>query len=403
MKNQGQKLVVEPAWPTPPERVLNGHLLEVTGVAVTKDVNRPLIVSASEDGTVRLWDMATGREQAVLRHPAPVRAVACTPPGAEANLCLAGMADGSGWLWDLNGAATAEPRKLSERHRGPVNTVAFSPDGKRCATGGEDGTICLWETASGRLQYRLTAAHRGRVTSVQLPTATRLVSAGGDNCLLVWTRGEADTFREVARFDRRSGTVPYPGVSADGERVLLDVGKELQVVSLLEGTNQGIFRNLPGSDAGTLPRPDTGKGTAEVILPDPPRPGAFTTVALFSPDSRMALTVSDPGGRLQLWRAPTNTTRPYEVRQLVWKGAAATCGTFAPNGSFVVTGMKDRRILVWSVPTPEELTSQLEAEITLVEPLVDPKSRRVRVWAEMDNPHGRLIPGATATLVSYPR
>jgi hypothetical protein len=64
--------------------------------------------------------------------------------------------------------------------------------------------------------------------------------------------------------------------------------------------------------------------------------------------------------------------------------------------------MKDGQVLVWRVPTLEELTSLLKAEITLVEPSVYPKSSWVRVWAERDNPHGTFIPGATVTLVSIP-
>src|SRR5262249_13673152 len=102
MKDEGRKLWVQPARPVPPGKEFSGHLLEVTGVAVSTDAAGPLVVGGGEDGTVGVWDYATGGERAILRHPAPVRAVACTPPGVRANLCLAGTADGSGWLWDLD-------------------------------------------------------------------------------------------------------------------------------------------------------------------------------------------------------------------------------------------------------------------------------------------------------------
>src|SRR5262249_18468900 len=73
MKETGRKLVVEPARPTAPRLELNGHLLEVTGVAVSKDPKNPLVVSSSEDGTVRVWDPSTRRERWIWRHGAPVR------------------------------------------------------------------------------------------------------------------------------------------------------------------------------------------------------------------------------------------------------------------------------------------------------------------------------------------
>src|SRR5205823_2940068 len=67
-----------------PAHTLIGHFQEITGLAVSKDPVNPVIVSGSEDGTVRVWDGTTWRESRVLQHPSPVRAVVCTPPTAQA-------------------------------------------------------------------------------------------------------------------------------------------------------------------------------------------------------------------------------------------------------------------------------------------------------------------------------
>jgi hypothetical protein len=75
LKEKGQRLVVEPARLIPPRDELSGHLLEVTSVAVSNDSAHPLVVSGSEDGTVRVWDPTTRRERWIFRHGAPVRAV----------------------------------------------------------------------------------------------------------------------------------------------------------------------------------------------------------------------------------------------------------------------------------------------------------------------------------------
>jgi hypothetical protein len=64
--------------------------------------------------------------------------------------------------------------------------------------------------------------------------------------------------------------------------------------------------------------------------------------------------------------------------------------------------MKDRLILVWQVPTEAEAGHEREAALTLVEPLIDPGTDRVRVWAEIDNSKGDLIPGTAVTLAAYP-
>src|SRR5262249_14803812 len=159
MKRQGKKVHLDPALPTPPNIELTGHLQEVTAVAVNKDAKNPLLVSGSEDGTARVWDLSNRRQRSIFRHPVPVRAVACTGPAAVANLCATGAADGSIRLWDLNEQAPV-PRDFADHHRGAVNSLSFSSDGRWCASGGDDHAVCLWETATGKLRQRVSDMHR---------------------------------------------------------------------------------------------------------------------------------------------------------------------------------------------------------------------------------------------------
>ncbi len=376
--HKGMRVLIEPSRDQAIEQARTGHLQEITSLAVSKDATNPLVVSASRDRTVRVWDRVQRQERAVFQHPAPVLAVACTPPGASANLCLTGDADGKARLFDLAGGSDQPIREMKGQHRGAINAVAFSADGKWCATGGDDTKIRLWNTATGDLIYVFPEGHRGSITSVCFTPNDQLVSAASDKTLRLWKVG-ADKAELLKTFEPRGGEVDVLGVSPDGKRALFDQGRTLSILTLPSGVTDSVFH----SSAGT---------------------SNFSNFALFSPDGRMVLTAGASEGRLQLWRVPGGMDRVSELRQLSPPDrTSATCAAFAPDGSFLVTGTRDRQVHFWKLKAAkEDLDRQLGADITLIERDVSSSSRQVRVWAELPNPNHMLSPGTTVNIVIYP-
>ena len=163
----------------------------------------------------------------------------------------------------------------ADKHQRAINCVDMSPDGSFIVTGGEDAAIQLWETATSKLLYRFPAGHRGGVTSVQFLPGSQLVSAGRDLTIHLWTVGRESARMESTRIDRRSGHVPTLTASPDGKRVLFDQGKQIQVLSLLDGRPEGVLQNATGATN-------------------------FTTMAEFSPDGKLILTAANSGGTVQL-------------------------------------------------------------------------------------------------------
>ncbi len=141
------------------------------------------------------------------------------------------------------------------------------------------------------------------------------------------------------------------------------------------------------------------KNRIEGQLRNPPGSANFTTMALFSPDGKTILTNSASEGRLQLWRTPPPNGRGSELRQMVWNSGPATCGAFAPDNSFVVTGTQDQQVLIWKMPSQDEIDTRLTAHISLIERSLDLSSRQVRIWANLDKPPEWVVPGGTATMV----
>jgi WD40 repeat protein len=127
------------------------------------------------DGTVKVWDAATGRWIDTLprEHTGVVSGVAFSPDGMR--LASAGYLGGL-IVWD---AKTHKVLHKIPSHAGGFLGVAFSPDGTRIAPASTDGTVSVWDAATGRLV--LTCKGRSSIHCVAFsPDGTRLASASMD-------------------------------------------------------------------------------------------------------------------------------------------------------------------------------------------------------------------------------
>lgn len=384
---------IEPVYDERPLRVLEGHASKsmITNVAFVVWNNVLYLVSASEDGFVKVWTQHQKGEVANINHREPVRAMACSPAGSKQPICITGTSDGKIYLWNLNlvDKSFARPTEVLEKpvdgHRDAVTALAYSPDGAYFASGAADGSIKLWHAADGKLAYAFDAAHgadnphQGGITALTFTPQSRLVSASRDNTVRIWNLKEKGAHLEGLPITGRSGNVNQLGVSQDGRWMLFDQGKSLHMRALPDGQTVNTLKN----PAGATP---------------------FETLALFSPDASLILTGGAPEGKLQLWRSPSEVTRGFEVRQFVTtQKSPVTCAAFAPaNGgnSFAASGTKDGNVYLWPVPSKEVVDKQRipNVPIRLLDPQVA-SSRQIRVGVEVQNPDGLLTPGRPVTIV----
>jgi WD40 repeat protein/transcriptional regulator with XRE-family HTH domain len=132
---------------------LHGHTSAVWGMAL--DAEGQVLATGSEDGTVRLWEVPSGRALGTLQgHTSGVYSVALAATG---QLLASGSADGTVRLWDLpSGRALA----TLQGHTGVVRGVALSAGGHLIASGGFDETVRLWEASSATCLQVLRNARR---------------------------------------------------------------------------------------------------------------------------------------------------------------------------------------------------------------------------------------------------
>jgi WD40 repeat protein len=151
-------------------RDFKGHERNVLGVALTADGKT--LASGSSDRTVRLWDVANGKELRKLEgHTDGVNSVAVS---ADGKVLASGGKDKLVILWDLN---TGKPAHTLKGHTGEVSSVALSADGKLLASGGADKTVRLWDTASGKEVATVKAPDE--VLGVALTPDGKVLAAGG--------------------------------------------------------------------------------------------------------------------------------------------------------------------------------------------------------------------------------
>ncbi|VTR94762.1 sigma-70 family rna polymerase sigma factor : Uncultured bacterium genome assembly Metasoil_fosmids_resub OS=uncultured bacterium PE=4 SV=1: Sigma70_r2: Sigma70_r4_2: WD40: WD40 [Gemmata massiliana] len=143
---------------------------ELESVAFTPDRKRG--ASGTKSGQLVVWDEIGGKPVRSLATGSRVWAVALAPDGKWA---VTGGDDGAGRLWDV---ATGKEQLLMRGHVGAVRGVAISPDGKTIATGSEDEKLHFWDAATGKLLRQVTDA--GSICGLTYtPDGKKLLSGTG--------------------------------------------------------------------------------------------------------------------------------------------------------------------------------------------------------------------------------
>ena len=371
------------AYPAP-LNTFSGHTNFVSSVAFSPDGK--LALSGSDDNTLKLWNLAMGRELRTFSgHSGTVLGVAFSPDG---KLALSGSYDKTLKLWDV--VRGRELRTFSG-HTNTVTSVAFSPEGKLAISGSYDSTLKLWEVATGH-ELRTLSGHTHFITSVAFsPDGKLALSASNDKRLRLW---DVTTGRELQTFNGHTHFVTSVAFSPDGKLALsgsqdctvklwdMATGRELRTFSGHNSYVQSVAFSpdgklvLSGSWDKTLKLWDV--ATGRELRTFSGHIGPVSSVA-FSPDGNLALS----GGEktLELW----DMAAGRELRTFSSHTDGVLSVALSPDGKLALSGSRallpsigavDNTLKLWDVATGRELRTF--------------SGHTANVWAVAFSPDGKL-------------
>jgi WD40 repeat protein len=269
----------------------------IASLAVSGDGHT--VIGGSMTGPITVWEL--GRTAYTFTDLAVVAA----SPQPRGPLLVAVTGDGGVWLWNR---VTGEPARRLADEPGRRSGAAFSPDGTRLATVGDDGTVRVRDVATSAVVGQFTVAGTELSTVAFSPDGARL-AVGTDITLATLVAAQ-----QV--------------VDHEGEVLLLDA------------TRMALLHRLPTGSLPTNPQATDDDGS------DATDSSNDATALAFSPDGR-SLVAPLSGGRVAVWDLAEPMGPP---RMLDGNSEMATDAAFTPDGSVLATTGADRSVRLWPLP-----------------------------------------------------
>ena len=210
---------------------------EIGKVVVSPDqLKLAMVVSLAGRSAVAVLDAKTGAlVQTLLGHDGPIHDLAFSPDNSRV---VTASADGTARIWDLSDIKFPETMRFAG-HEGPVHSVAFRADGIQLVTGGADKLVKVWDLAT-REEVRVLSGHGGAVLGVCFSANNQLVSVSADKTLKQWNPANGQPVRSIP-----IAAVPV-SMSVTSDRSLVSVALNDNSIAVHQLSDGTLLQTLVG-------------------------------------------------------------------------------------------------------------------------------------------------------------